>query len=197
MAKTPTQLVARSHRLGADPRNTNFAGGNTSAQGQAIDPVTGKKVNLLWVKGSGGDLGTLTEDGLAVLELDRVRALVDVYPGLEREDEMVAAFDYCAFGKGGAAPSIDTAMHALVESNHVESWEAPTYMWFDGDAWVCHKVTPNEEFGYMRSEISKKYETWVQSQGGERSEYASSFEMVNGEQVLYADLNEWFERIAA
>ena len=120
MAKTPTQLVARSHRLGADPRNTNFAGGNTSAQGQAIDPVTGKKVNLLWVKGSGGDLGTLTEDGLAVLELDRVRALVDVYPGLEREDEMVAAFDYCAFGKGGAAPSIDTAMHALVESNHVD-----------------------------------------------------------------------------
>lgn len=120
MANTPTQLVARSHRLGADPRNTNFAGGNTSAQGQAVDPVTGKKVNLLWVKGSGGDLGTLTEDGLAVLELDRVRALVDVYPGLEREDEMVAAFDYCAFGKGGAAPSIDTAMHALVESNHVD-----------------------------------------------------------------------------
>ena len=120
MANTPTQLVARSHRLGADPRNTNFAGGNTSAQGQAIDPVTGKNVNLLWVKGSGGDLGTLTEDGLAVLELDRVRALVDVYPGLEREDEMVAAFDYCAFGKGGAAPSIDTAMHALVESNHVD-----------------------------------------------------------------------------
>lgn len=120
MAKTPAQLVARSHRLGADPRNTNFAGGNTSAQGQAIDPVTGEKINLLWVKGSGGDLGTLTEDGLAVLELDRVRALVDVYPGLEREDEMVAAFDYCAFGKGGAAPSIDTAMHALVESKHVD-----------------------------------------------------------------------------
>lgn len=120
MAKTPAQLVARSHRLGSDPRNTNFAGGNTSAQGQGVDPVTGKKINLLWVKGSGGDLGTLTEDGLAVLQLDRVRSLVDVYPGVEREDEMVAAFDYCAFGKGGAAPSIDTAMHALVESNHVD-----------------------------------------------------------------------------
>ena len=63
------------------------------------------------MKGSGGDLGTLTEAGLAVLRLDRLRALVDVYPGEEREDEMVAAFDFCLHGKGGAAPSIDTAMH--------------------------------------------------------------------------------------
>ncbi len=74
----------------------------------------------MWVKGSGGDLGTLTEDGLAVLRLDRLRALVDVYPGVEREDEMVAAFDYCLHGKGGAAPSIDTAMHALVDAAHVD-----------------------------------------------------------------------------
>ena len=73
--------------------------------------MTGEPVELLWVKGSGGDLGTLTEAGLAVLRLDRLRALVDVYPGVEREDEMVAAFDYCLHGKGGAAPSIDTAMH--------------------------------------------------------------------------------------
>ena len=68
------------------------------------------------MKGSGGDLGTLTEPGLAVLRLDRLRALVDVYPGLDREDEMVAAFDYCLHGKGGAAPSIDTAMHGLVDA---------------------------------------------------------------------------------
>ena len=120
MNKATEDLVARSRRLGSDPRNTNFAGGNTSAQGQGIDPVTGKKINLLWVKGSGGDLGTLTESGLAVLNLDRVRSLVNVYPGVEREDEMVAAFDYCAHGKGGAAPSIDTAMHALVDANHVD-----------------------------------------------------------------------------
>ena len=73
--------------------------------------MTGEPVELLWVKGSGGDLGTLTEAGLAVLRLDRLRALVDVYPGVEREDEMVAAFDYCLHGRGGAAPSIDTAMH--------------------------------------------------------------------------------------
>jgi rhamnulose-1-phosphate aldolase/alcohol dehydrogenase len=120
---TPTpaaELVARSNRLGADPRNTNYAGGNTSAKGAGTDPVTGQPVELLWVKGSGGDLGTLTESGLAVLRLDRMRALADVYPGVEREDDMVAAFDYVLHGKGGAAPSIDTAMHGLVEKAHVD-----------------------------------------------------------------------------
>ncbi|GAB3614971.1 bifunctional aldolase/short-chain dehydrogenase [Humibacter ginsengisoli] len=115
-----TDLIARSNRLGADPRNTNYAGGNTSAKGAETDPVTGEQVDLLWVKGSGGDLGTLTEKGLAVLRLDRVRALQNVYPGVEREDEMVVAFDYCLHGKGGAAPSIDTAMHALVDAAHVD-----------------------------------------------------------------------------
>src|SRR6516162_1773166 len=92
------ELVARSNRLGADPRNTNYAGGNTSAKGTGTDPVTGQPVELLWVKGSGGDLGTLTAAGLAVLRLDRVRALTGVYPGVEREDEMVAAFDFCLHG---------------------------------------------------------------------------------------------------
>ncbi|SDC90080.1 bifunctional aldolase/short-chain dehydrogenase [Nocardioides lianchengensis] len=114
------ELIARSNRLGADPKNTNYAGGNTSAKGTETDPVTGEPVELLWVKGSGGDLGTLKESGLAVLRLDRMRALVDVYPGLDREDEMVAAFDYCLHGKGGAAPSIDTAMHGLVDAAHVD-----------------------------------------------------------------------------
>jgi ribulose-5-phosphate 4-epimerase/fuculose-1-phosphate aldolase len=113
-------LVARSNRLGADPTTTNFAGGNTSAKGTETDPVTGEPVELVWVKGSGGDLGTLTPSGLAVLRLDRLRALVDVYPGVEREDEMVEAFDFCLHGKGGAAPSIDTAMHALVDAPHVD-----------------------------------------------------------------------------
>ena len=113
-------LIARSNRLGADPRNTNYAGGNTSAKGTDTDPVTGENVELLWVKGSGGDLGTLEESGLAVLRLDRLRALAGVYPGVEREDEMVAAFDYCLHGKGGAAPSIDTAMHGLVAAAHVD-----------------------------------------------------------------------------
>lgn len=113
-------LLERAHRIGSDPRNTNYAGGNASAKATETDPVTGGEAELLWVKGSGGDLGTLTEAGLAVLRLDRVRALKDVYPGVEREDEMVPAFDYCLHGKGGAAPSIDTAMHALVEAAHVD-----------------------------------------------------------------------------
>lgn len=115
-----SDLITRSNRLGADPKNTNYAGGNTSAKGTETDPVTGEPVELLWVKGSGGDLGTLKEQGLAVLRLDRFRSLVNVYPGVEREDEMVAAFDYCLHGKGGAAPSIDTAMHGLVEAAHVD-----------------------------------------------------------------------------
>jgi rhamnulose-1-phosphate aldolase/alcohol dehydrogenase len=114
------ELITRSNRLGADPKNTNYAGGNTSAKDSETDPVTGEPVELVWVKGSGGDLGTLTESGLAVLRLDRMRRLVDVYPGIEREDEMVAAFDYCLHGKGGAAPSIDTAMHGLVDAAHVD-----------------------------------------------------------------------------
>ncbi|NQX16692.1 bifunctional aldolase/short-chain dehydrogenase [Rathayibacter sp. VKM Ac-2857] len=119
-ASTAAELIARSNRLGADPRNTNYAGGNTSAKGVETDPVTGEPVELLWVKGSGGDLGTLKESGLAVLRMDRLRALTNVYPGLDREDEMVAAFDYTLHGKGGAAPSIDTAMHGLVDAAHVD-----------------------------------------------------------------------------
>jgi rhamnulose-1-phosphate aldolase/alcohol dehydrogenase len=119
-SSTPAELVSRSNALGADPRNTNYAGGNTSAKGTVTDPVTSQPTELLWVKGSGGDLGTLTQAGLAVLRLDRLRALVDVYPGVEREDEMVAAFDYCLHGRGGAAPSIDTAMHGLVDAAHVD-----------------------------------------------------------------------------
>jgi rhamnulose-1-phosphate aldolase/alcohol dehydrogenase len=114
------ELLDRSHRLGADPSTTNFAGGNTSAKGTELDPATGADVELLWVKGSGGDLATLAEDGLAVLRLDRLRALADVYPGVDREDEMVAAFDFCLHGRGGAAPSIDTAMHGLVTAPHVD-----------------------------------------------------------------------------
>jgi rhamnulose-1-phosphate aldolase/alcohol dehydrogenase len=120
MTEVVAELLGRSNRLGSDPRNTNYAGGNASAKGQQTDPVTGEPVGLLWVKGSGGDLGTLTAAGLAVLRLDRLRALTGVYPGVDREDEMVAAFDYCLHGKGGAAPSIDTAMHGLVDAPHVD-----------------------------------------------------------------------------
>ncbi len=131
-------LLDRSHELGADPRNTNYAGGNTSAKATVPDPVTRDEIELLWVKGSGGDLGTLKATGLAALRLDRLRALVDVYPGVDREDEMVAAFDFCLHGKGGAAPSIDTAMHGLVDRAHVDHLHPDSIIAFataaDGEA---------------------------------------------------------------
>ena len=118
--KVVSELLARSNRLGSEPRFTNYAGGNTSAKGVVANPATGKDTTVLWVKGSGGDLGTLKESGLAALDLDKFKDLKNVYPGVEREDEMVALFDYCAFGKGGAAPSIDTSMHGLVDFDHVD-----------------------------------------------------------------------------
>jgi rhamnulose-1-phosphate aldolase/alcohol dehydrogenase len=144
---TPATLVARSNRLGANPANTNYAGGNTSAKGVQTDPVTGEDVELVWVKGSGGDLGTLTESGLAVLRLDRMRSLVEVYPGVDREDEMVAAFDFCLHGKGGAAPSIDTAMHGLVDAAHVDHLHPDSGIAIatakDGEA-LTHKIFGNK-----------------------------------------------------
>jgi rhamnulose-1-phosphate aldolase/alcohol dehydrogenase len=113
-------LVERSHALGSDPRVTNYGGGNTSCKATVTDPVTGEPTEVLYVKGSGGDLGTLRPNGLATLRLDRLRALRGVYRGVDHEDEMVAAFDHCRWGTGGAAPSIDTAMHALVDARHVD-----------------------------------------------------------------------------
>ena len=118
--KTIEELLGRSNRLGSNPKYTNYAGGNTSAKGATKDPSTGLDVGVMYVKGSGGDLGTLKEGGLAALYLDRLKALANVYRGLEFEDEMVALFDYCTFGKSGAAPSIDTAMHGLVDVAHVD-----------------------------------------------------------------------------
>ena len=114
------ELISRSNRLGADPKVTNYAGGNTSAKATITDPISGKPTSLIFVKGSGGDLGTLKEEGIAVLYTDKVHELKNVYPSEQREDEMVALFDYCLFGKGGAAPSIDTSMHGLVDKLHVD-----------------------------------------------------------------------------
>ena len=118
--KVVKELLERSNRLGSEPRFTNYAGGNTSAKGSVPNPATGQETTVLWVKGSGGDLGTLTEPGLAALELEKFKALKNVYRGVEYEDEMVALFDYCRFGTTGAAPSIDTAMHGLVPFDHVD-----------------------------------------------------------------------------
>jgi rhamnulose-1-phosphate aldolase/alcohol dehydrogenase len=118
--KPVQELIKRSNKLGSEPRFTNYAGGNTSAKGELKHPATGEIAPVLWVKGSGGDLGTLTESGLAALDLERFKLLNNVYRGVEHEDEMVALFDYCRFGIGGAAPSIDTSMHGLVDYDHVD-----------------------------------------------------------------------------
>jgi rhamnulose-1-phosphate aldolase/alcohol dehydrogenase len=113
-------LLGRSNRLGADVRVTNFAGGNTSAKVELPDPVTGAPVQVLAVKGSGGDLGTLTADGLALLDLDRVRALEAAHAAGVHEDDLVERYAACAFGAGGAVPSIDTPLHAFVQQAHVD-----------------------------------------------------------------------------
>jgi rhamnulose-1-phosphate aldolase/alcohol dehydrogenase len=115
-----TAMLDRANRLGADPTVTNYGGGNSSCKAEVVHPATGEPATLLYVKGSGGDLGTLRYPGLAVLELDRLRGLDDRYRGVEHEDEMVGLFAFCSFGHGGAAASIDTPMHGLVEASHVD-----------------------------------------------------------------------------
>ena len=101
-------LVYRSNLLGADLRLTNYGGGNTSCKVSGIDPLTGKPVEVLWIKGSGGDLGTLTHSGLSALFLERLRGLENNYKGLAYEDEMVALFNHCIYDLQSKAPSIDT-----------------------------------------------------------------------------------------
>ena len=113
-------LLARSHRLGADRRITNYAGGNTSVKVTLDDPVTGAPTSVLVVKGSGGDLGTLTADGLAQLDLTRLRALERLSRAGVHEDDLVRHYESCRFGIGGAPPSIDTPVHAFLDAAHVD-----------------------------------------------------------------------------
>jgi rhamnulose-1-phosphate aldolase/alcohol dehydrogenase len=113
-------LVERSRRLGSDPRVTNYGGGNTSAKVELEDAITGERRAVLAVKGSGGDLGTLTPAGLALVDLERLRAMEQVYRGLDHEDEMVGLLDHARFGLGGAVPSIDTPLHGFLPAAHVD-----------------------------------------------------------------------------
>jgi rhamnulose-1-phosphate aldolase/alcohol dehydrogenase len=115
-----TAMLNRANRLGADPTVTNYGGGNTSCKVEVTHAATGEPATLLYVKGSGGDLGTLRFGGLAVLELDRLGGLDQRYRGQAHEDEMVDLFGWCAYGPGGAAPSIDTPMHGLVDQPHID-----------------------------------------------------------------------------
>lgn len=113
-------FLYRSNILGADLRITNFGGGNTSCKTIEKDPLTGGEVEVMWVKGSGGDLGTLTRKGIAGLYTGRLRSLKKVYRGLQYEDEMVALFNHCLFGSGNSAPSIDTPLHGLLPFKHID-----------------------------------------------------------------------------
>jgi rhamnulose-1-phosphate aldolase/alcohol dehydrogenase len=113
-------LVYRSNLLGADLRITNYGGGNTSCKTSATDPLTQKETEVMWVKGSGGDLGTMAKNGLAALYVDKLLNLRSVYRGIEREDEMVALFNRCIFDLNSKAPSIDTPLHGFLPFKHID-----------------------------------------------------------------------------
>lgn len=113
-------LIYRSNLLGADLRLTNYGGGNTSCKVTSKDPLNGESTEVMWVKGSGGDLGTLKKSGLAALYVDRLRSLTKVYRGLEFEDEMVELFNHCIFDLSSKAPSIDTPLHGFLPYKHID-----------------------------------------------------------------------------
>jgi|TARA_B110000967_G_C18893991_1_gene569303 rhamnulose-1-phosphate aldolase/alcohol dehydrogenase len=113
-------FLYRSNILGADLRITNYGGGNTSCKTIESDPVTQKDVEVMWVKGSGGDIGTLTRSGIAGLYTERLRDLKKVYRGIEHEDEMVALFNHCIYDLDSKAPSIDTPLHGLLPFKHID-----------------------------------------------------------------------------
>lgn len=113
-------FIYRSNLLGADLRLTNYGGGNTSVKIKDKDPLTGEETDVMWIKGSGGDIGTLTKSGCAALYLDRLRALKNVYRGIEFEDEMVALFNHCIFDLASKAPSIDTPLHGFLPYKHID-----------------------------------------------------------------------------
>jgi rhamnulose-1-phosphate aldolase/alcohol dehydrogenase len=113
-------LIYRSNLLGADLRLTNYGGGNTSCKATAKDPLTGRETEIMWVKGSGGDLGTLKRGGLAALYMDRLLSLKEVYRGIEFEDEMVELFNHCIYDLSSKAPSIDTPLHGFLPFAHID-----------------------------------------------------------------------------
>ncbi|NOX81572.1 MAG: bifunctional rhamnulose-1-phosphate aldolase/short-chain dehydrogenase [Alphaproteobacteria bacterium] len=116
----PELLLYRSNLLGSDLRITNFGGGNTSAKIASIDPLTNEATEVLWVKGSGGDLGSMKLDGFATLYLENLRRLRPLYKGLDHEDEMVGYLPHCTFNLNARAASIDTPLHAFIPHAHVD-----------------------------------------------------------------------------
>jgi rhamnose utilization protein RhaD (predicted bifunctional aldolase and dehydrogenase) len=121
LASNPLDLLRyRSNLLGEDLRITNFGGGNTSSKLEGTDPLDGEKKEVLWVKGSGGDLGSIKVEGFATLYMDKVLALSQIYRGVEFEDEIVGLYPLCTFGNNPVAASIDTALHAFLPFPHVD-----------------------------------------------------------------------------
>ena len=116
----PAELLYRSNLLGSDMRITNFGGGNTSSKINQVDALTKLEVEVLWVKGSGGDVGTMQLDGFATLYMDKLRALKGLYRGIEFADEMVAMLPHCTFNLNSRAASIDTALHAYLPYDFVD-----------------------------------------------------------------------------
>ena len=157
----PGLLLYRSNLLGSELRITNFGGGNTSAKIDDVDPLTGAPVTVLWVKGSGGDMGSMKLDGFATLHLDKLIGLKSVYRGIAHEDEMVALFNYCTFNLNPRATSIDTPLHAFVPHKHVdhvhadaviaiaasENAEALTREVFGGELGFLHWQRPGFDLG--------------------------------------------------
>ena len=113
-------LIYRSNLLGTDLRLTNYGGGNTSCKANATDPLTGNQTEVMWVKGSGGDLGTLKKSGLAALYVDRLRSLKNIYRGIDHEDEMAELFNHCIYDLNSKAPSIDTPLHGFLPFKHID-----------------------------------------------------------------------------
>ncbi|WP_458628309.1 bifunctional aldolase/short-chain dehydrogenase [Winogradskyella sp. PC D3.3] len=157
------QFLYRSNILGSDLRITNYGGGNTSCKTIEKDPLTNKDVEVMWVKGSGGDIGTLTRRGIAGLYTDRLRDLKKVYRGVAYEDEMVALFNHCIFDLDSKAPSIDTPLHGLLPFKHIDhlhpdaliavaaakdSEKVTKEIWGDTMGWVPWKK-PGFELGLM------------------------------------------------
>ena len=171
----PGQLLYRSKLLGSDLRITNFGGGNTSAKVTMPDPLSRKPVEVLWVKGSGGDIGSMKLDGFSTLAMDKLEALKGLYRGLDHEDEMVGLFNHCTFNLNPRATSIDTALHAFVPHKHVdhvhadaviaiaasENAEVLTRKVFGGELGYLPWQRPGFDLGLKLGEMATKHPEYV------------------------------------
>ncbi|MGF1475874.1 MAG: bifunctional rhamnulose-1-phosphate aldolase/short-chain dehydrogenase [Geminicoccaceae bacterium] len=165
----PERLRYRSNLLGADKRITNFGGGNTSAKVEETDPLTGEPVSVLWVKGSGGDLGSMDLSGFATLYMAKLEALKGLYRGIEHEDEMVGYLPHCTFNLNPRAASIDTPLHAYLPYTHVdhvhpdaviaiaaaEQGEALTAEIFEGELGWLPWQRPGYDLGLKLEEVAR------------------------------------------